>query len=397
MNKKTIRDVNVSGKRVLVRADLNVPLKDAQITDDTRIRAALPTIEYLLQHDAAVILCSHLGRPKGADPNYRMDPVVARLGELLGRPISKASELVGPQVRAIAARLEPGDVLILENTRFEVGETRNDPDLAHGLADLAEVYVNDAFGSDHRAHASTEGVARAMRAEGKPAVAGLLLERELDYLGRALQAPDRPFITILGGAKISDKIEVVRNLLGKVDVLLVGGGMANTFLKAQGHAVGDSLAEEDRLDVARELLDRGRSELILPVDVVVADAFDADANTNTVSVSQVPAGWRIMDIGPDTIEIFRAALNDARMVVWNGPMGAFEFPQFASGTQSIALILSDLRQRGVTTIIGGGDSAAAIQQLGLAGKMSHVSTGGGASLEFLAGETLPGVAVLDDN
>jgi phosphoglycerate kinase len=396
MNKKTIRDVNASGRRVLVRADLNVPLKDGQITDDTRIRAALPTIEYLLQHNAAVILCSHLGRPKGVDPGYRMDPVVARLGELLGRPISKANTLVGPEVQAMATQLEPGDVLVLENTRFESGETQNDPELAHDLAELADIYVNDAFGSAHRAHASTEGVARAMREEGNQAVAGLLLERELDYLGRALADPDRPFVTILGGAKISGKIEVIHNLLGKVDALLVGGGMANTFLKAQGHEVGESLVEEDRLDVARELLDQGRSELVLPVDVVVADAFEANAHIDKVPVSHVPAGWRIMDIGPETIERFRAALDGAQMVVWNGPMGVFEFPLFASGTQAIALILSDLTRTGATTIIGGGDSAAAVEQLGLAGNLSHISTGGGASLEFLGGETLPGVAVLDD-
>jgi phosphoglycerate kinase len=396
MNKRTIRDVNVFGKRVLVRADLNAPLKGGQITDDTRIRAALPTIEYLLQHSAAVIVCSHLGRPKGVDPDYRMDPVAVRLGQLLERPVSKSNALVGREVGGMAARLEPGHVLVLENTRFEAGETKNDPDLAQGLADLADVYVNDAFGSDHRAHASTEGVARVMRAEGKPAVAGLLLESELDYLGRALQNPDRPFVTVLGGAKISDKIGVIRNLLGKVDALLVGGGMANTFLRAQGHQVGESLVEEDRLAVACELLDQGKPELILPVDLVIADAFDADANSKTVSASNVPTGWRIMDIGPQTVEIFRATLNDAQLVVWNGPMGVFEFPRFASGTRSLALILADLTRAGATTIIGGGDSAAAVQQLGLAADMSHISTGGGASLEFLAGETLPGVAALDD-
>ena len=396
MNKKTIRDVSVSAKRVLVRADLNVPLKDNQITDDTRIRAALPTILHLFRHNAAVILCSHLGRPKGFDPQLRMDPVAARLGELLERPVSKANAVVDLEVQTMAERLEPGDLLVLENTRFEVGETKNDPDLARRLADLADIYVNDAFGAAHRAHATTEGVAQAMRTQGKPAVAGLLLERELAYLGRALQDPDRPFITILGGAKISDKIELVDNLLKQVDMLLIGGGMANTFLKAQGYYVGESLVEEDKLDVARELLDRGGSKLILPVDVVTADVFDADANTRTVAVNDVAEGWRIMDIGTQTVSRFRTALGDAQMVVWNGPMGVFEFPRFASGTQSIALILSDLTPSGTTTIIGGGDSAAAVQQLGLADKMSHISTGGGASLEFLAGKTLPGVAALDE-
>jgi phosphoglycerate kinase len=396
MNKRTIRDVNVSGKRVLVRADLNVPLKAGHVTDDTRIRAALPTIRYLFDHDAAVILCSHLGRPKGVDPDFRMDPVVARLGELLERPVSKANGLAGPEVQDMADRLESGDLLVLENTRFEAGETKNDPDLAHSLAALAEIYVNDAFGSAHRAHASTEGVAQAMHAMGKPVVAGLLMERELDYLGRALRDPDRPFVTILGGAKISDKIEVIRYLLGQVDALLIGGGMANTFLRAQGYETANSLVEEDKLDLARELLDRGGSALILPVDVVVADAFESDAAARTVPASEVPEGWRIMDIGTQTIDHFRTALKDARMVVWNGPMGVFEFPRFAAGTQAIALILSDLTESGATTIIGGGDSAAAVQQLGLADQMSHISTGGGASLEFLAGTALPGVVALDD-
>jgi phosphoglycerate kinase len=325
-----------------------------------------------------------------------LDPVVARLGKLLDRPVSKANALVGPEVLEMADRLEPGDVLVLENTRFEPGETKNDPELAQGLADLAEVYVNDAFGSAHRAHASTEGVAQAMRAEGKPAVAGLLLERELAYLGRALENPDRPFVTILGGAKISDKIEVIRNLQTRVDALLIGGGMANTFLKARGHEIGESLVEEDKVEVARQLLKIGQAELVLPVDVVISDAFDADAEARTVPVGQVPAGWRIMDIGPDTVESFRGALAGARMVVWNGPMGVFEFPRFAGGTQAMAQILADSTDSGATTIIGGGDSAAAVQQLGLASKMSHLSTGGGASLEFLGGKTLPGVAALDD-
>jgi phosphoglycerate kinase len=396
MNRKTIREVSVSGKRVLVRADLNVPLKDNQITDDTRIRAALPTILHLLQHDAAVILCSHLGRPKGVDPQFRMDPVAARLAELLERPVSKANALVDSDVQSMATQLETGDLLVLENTRFDAGETKNDPGLARRLADLADVYVNDAFGAAHRAHATTAGVAQVMREQGKPAVAGLLMELELEFLGRALQSPDRPFVTILGGAKISDKIEVVDNLLNLVDVLLIGGGMANTFLKAQGCFVGESLVEEDKLDVARELLDRGGTKVMLPVDVLVADTFDADADVKAVSINDVPKGWRIMDIGAQTAIQFRDALMNARMVVWNGPMGVFEFAKFASGTQSIASLLADLTENGATTIIGGGDSAAAVQQLGLADKMSHISTGGGASLEFLGGKTLPGVAALDE-
>jgi len=396
MNRKTIRDVSVSGKRVLVRADLNVPLRDNEITDDTRIRAALPTILHLFQHDAAVILCSHLGRPKGVDPQFRMDPVAARLAELLERPVSKANALVNSEVRSMAAQLQTGDLLVLENTRFEAGETKNDPGLARQLADLADIYVNDAFGAAHRAHATTAGVAQVMREQGKPAVAGLLMERELEFLGRALQSPDRPFATILGGAKISDKIEVVDNLLNRVDVLLIGGGMANTFLKAQGYFVGESLVEEDKLDVARDLLDRGGAKVMLPVDVLVADIFDADADVKTVSINEVPQGWRIMDIGAQTAIHYRDALMNARMVVWNGPMGVFEFAKFASGTQAIASLLADLTENGATTIIGGGDSAAAVQQLGLADKMSHISTGGGASLEFLAGKTLPGVAALDE-
>jgi phosphoglycerate kinase len=396
MKKKTLREISVSGKRVLVRADLNVPLQDGVVTDDTRIRAALPTIRLLLRHNASIILCSHLGRPKGVDPELRMDPVVARLGDLLQRPISKANTVAGPEVHAMAGKLEPGNLLVLENTRFEPGETKNDPKLAKSLAELADVFVNDAFGSAHRAHASTEGVAREMRKEGKPAVAGLLLDRELEFLGRALQNPDHPFITILGGAKVSDKIEVIQNLLNEVDGLLIGGGMANTFLKAKGHHVGESLVEEEKVETARELIDRAGSVLVLPVDVVVADAFDPNAEFKTVPVTSVPEGWRIMDIGPQTVDHFRTALRDARLVVWNGPMGVFEFAPFASATQSVARILADLTATGITTIIGGGDSAAAVHQLELADRISHISTGGGASLEFLGGKALPGLAALDD-
>lgn len=396
MNKRTIRDIDVSGKRVLVRVDFNVPLQDGAVADDTRIRAALPTLSYLLDRDAALILCSHLGRPKGVDPAFSMDRVATRLGELLGVPVKMAPTVVGPEVQAASDALEPGQILLLENTRFEPGEKRNNPELAAQLAALAHVYVNDAFGSAHRAHASTEGAARAMRARGAPAVAGFLLERELDYLSNVVADPVHPFVAIIGGAKISGKIDVIDSLLDRVDRLLIGGGLANTFLKATGLEVGDSLIEDDKVELASDLIDRGGEKLVLPSDAVIADAFAADANVRDVPVTDVPSGWRIMDIGLTTVQRFGAALLGAQTAVWNGPMGVFEFPRFAAGTLAVAQLLGQITQAGGRTIVGGGDSASALKQLGLTGAISHISTGGGASLELLEGKSLPAVAALED-
>ena len=391
MNKKTIEDVNVRGKRVLVRVDFNVPLQDGQITDDRRIRAALSTINYLLDHGAAVVLMSHLGRPKDApDPKFALDPVGVRLSELLGRPVTKLNDCVGPEVEKSVKGMQPGDVILLENTRFHKEEKKNDPDFSAQLASLGEVYVNDAFGSAHRAHASTAGVTDTLH----PAVAGFLLQKELEFLGGALANPTPPFLAIMGGAKISDKIAVIKNLLSKVDSLLIGGGMANTFFVAQGHNIGNSLVEEEAIETAKTLLAEHPDKLILPVDCVIATEFKAEAESKVVPVDDVPDGWMILDIGPATIAHFANRLAAAKTVVWNGPMGVFEFPRFAEGTFAIARALTNLE--GATTIIGGGDSAAAVEQSGLAEKISHISTGGGASLEFLEGKTLPGVAALDD-
>lgn len=394
MNKKTIRDVDVQGKRVIVRVDFNVPLKEGQVADDTRIEAALPTIEYLLEEDAAVILMSHLGRPKGeVVDELKMDPVAERLSELLGQPVSKLDDCIGPEVLETVEAMEPGDVTLLENTRFHAGEKANDPDFAAELAALGEVYVNDAFGAAHRAHASTEGVAQAMQEKGRPAVAGLLVEKELELLGKAVEDPEHPFVAILGGAKVSGKIAVIESLLERCDRLLIGGGMANTFFRAMGYETGDSLVEEDAVSTAKSLLDRAGGKLVLPVDVVIADAFDNSAQSKVVAPNEVPAGWRILDIGPKTVATFESALRSARTVTWNGPLGVFEMPTFAAGTFDVARLLAELD---ATTIVGGGESAAAVMRVGLADQMTHVSTGGGASLQFLEGKTLPGVAALDD-
>lgn len=374
---------------MLVRVDFNVPIEKGRITDDRRIRASLLTINYLIDQGACVILASHLGRPKGGrDDKYSLKPVAARLQELLGRPVKMADDVVGEAVKQQVNSMSSGDVLLLENVRFDPREEKNDPGFAKQLAELADVYVDDAFGSAHRAHASTEGVAHYL-----PAVAGFLMEQELNFLGRALANPDRPFVAILGGAKISDKIGVITNLLRKVDRLLVGGGMANTFAKAMGYPVGDSLVENDKLDAASALVAEAKGKLIFPVDWVIADKFEADAQSKVVDVQLVPEGWRILDIGPRSIDLFEAKLADARTVVWNGPLGVFEFPKFARGTVEIARRLAST---GATTIVGGGDSAAAVEAAGVADKITHISTGGGASLEFLEGKELPGVKALLD-
>ncbi len=388
-NKKTVEDVDVDGKKVLVRVDFNVPIKEGQVGDDTRIRAALPTINYLLDHNAAVILMSHLGRPKGEPkPEYSLKPVAEYLGKLLGKDVKFSPEAVGPQAEQAAKNLKPGQVLLLENTRFYPGETKNDQEMAKQLASLGDLYVNDAFGSAHRAHSSTEGVAHYL-----PAVAGLLLEKEIRYLGQAIDNPKRPFVTILGGAKISDKIGVIRNLLTKADQILIGGGMANTFFAAQGYPMGDSLVEKDALDTARELLKEGTNKLRLPVDVVIANAFSNDAESKVIPMGPVPDGWRIMDIGPETVANYARVIENAGTVVWNGPMGVFEMSKFAVGTFEVARLIAE---SDAVSIIGGGDSAAAIQESGVADQIDHISTGGGASLEMLEGITLPGLAALND-
>ena len=388
-NKKMLTDLDVKDKKVLVRVDFNVPLSEGAVGDDTRIQAALPTINYLLENEAAVILCSHLGRPKDApDPAFSLRPVAEYLATLVDAEVKFAEDCIGEAANKAADSLEPGQVLVLENTRFHAGEKKNDPEMAKQLASLADLYVNDAFGSAHRAHASTAGVADYL-----PSAAGFLLEKEIKYLGNAIAEPERPFVAILGGAKVSDKIGVIENLLTKADQILIGGGMANTFFKAQGYEMGDSLVEEDVLDTARALLDTAAGKLILPVDMVIADAFEADADAQVLPVGDVPAGWRVLDIGPRSVEIFGEVIQQAKTIVWNGPMGVFEFPAFADGTKAVAQAMAESE---AVTIVGGGDSAAAVEQMGFASKMTHISTGGGASLEFLEGKELPGIACLQD-
>jgi phosphoglycerate kinase len=388
-NKKIVTDMDVAGKKVLVRVDFNVPLKEGAVADDTRIQAALPTINYLVDQGAAVILCSHLGRPKGApDPAFSLAPVAEYLSDLVNAPVKFVDDYVGADAKAAAAALKPGEILVLQNTRFHPGEKKNDPAVAKELASMADLFINDAFGTAHRAEVSTVGVAEFL-----PAAAGFLLEKEIKYLGQAIADPARPFVAILGGAKVSDKIEVIRNLLTKADQVLIGGGMANTFFKAQGYPMGDSLVEEEALDTARALLDEGSTKLRLPVDVVIADAFSNDAASKVMSMGPVPDGWRILDVGPETVAGYAKVITEAGTVVWNGPMGVFEFPEFAKGTFGLAHAVAE---SGATSIIGGGDSVAAIKQSGLADQVTHISTGGGASLEMLEGKVLPGLAALQD-
>ena len=394
-NKKTVTDVDVKGKKVLLRCDFNVPMaKDGSgvITDDKRIRAALPTIQYLLDQGAAVIACSHMGKPKGeVKPELSLKPVAARLSQLLDKPVIMADDVVGPDAQAKAAALQPGQILLLENTRFEKGETKNDPALAKAMADMADLYVSDAFGAVHRAHASTAGVAQYL-----PAVSGFLIQKELEIIGGALANPKRPLVAILGGSKVSSKIGVINNLLEIADTVIIGGGMAYTFSAAMGGKIGNSLLEADWEEYALKMMDKAKEKgvkLLLPVDTVCADKFAPDANSQVVKSGEIPDGWGGLDIGAETVKLYCDAVADAGTVIWNGPMGVFEFPAFAKGTQAVAEALS---QTSAITIIGGGDSAAAVQQLGYADKMTHISTGGGASLEFMEGKELPGVACLLD-
>ncbi len=393
LNKMTIEDVQVKGKKVLVRCDFNVPLDaDKNITDETRINAALPTIRYLLDNGAAVILCSHLGRPKGEfNMKYSLAPVAKRLSEKLGFEVKLAKDVIGPDAKKLAAEVKPGEAVLLENVRFHAEEEKNDPAFAKELASMAELYVSDAFGTVHRAHASTAGVADYL-----PAVAGYLIGKELTFLGNAVENPVRPFVAILGGAKVKDKIGVITNLLEKVDTLIIGGGMAYTFSKAMGGEIGNSLLDEERIGLAKEMMETAKAKgvkFLLPIDTVIANDFDNPTEIKIVEAGKIPEGWQGLDIGPKTIELFSDAVKSAKTVVWNGPMGVFEKPEFAKGTLAIATAMAE---SDATTIIGGGDSAAAVTQMGLAPKMSHISTGGGASLEFLEGKELPGVACLLD-
>jgi phosphoglycerate kinase len=394
MNKMTVRDVDFAGKRVLVRVDFNVPIENNVITDDTRIRAAVPTLQHILaQKPRSVALLSHLGRPKAkGDADTSLAPVAPTLAELLGVDVAFADDCVGEVADQAVAALPEGGVLLLENTRYYKGEEKNDPELAAQMAKHGEIFVNDAFGTAHRAHASNVGVSQKLLA-----VAGLLMEKEIDYLATAIENPKKPFVAILGGAKVSDKIKVIEALLGKVDKLLIGGGMANTFFAAKGYAMGDSLVEKEAVATAKDLIAKGGDVLVLPTDGVIADAFDNNASSKTIVVSDgVPDGWRILDIGEATVKTFGDILKSAQTVIWNGPMGVFEMPNFAKGTFAMAQLLADITAQGATTVVGGGDSAAAAEQSGLADKITHISTGGGASLELLEGKELPGVTAIKD-
>ena len=393
MNKKTVRDIDVKGKKVLVRCDFNVPLdENKNITDNRRIVGALPTIKYLLDNDCKVILCSHLGRPKGEfNLKYSLKPVAEELSKLLNKDVKLAKDVIGESAKELTSNMKEGDIVLLENVRFHKEEEQNDPEYSKALASMAEIYVNDAFGTAHRAHSSTTGVADYL-----PAVSGFLIEKELEFLGGALENPKHPFVAILGGAKVSDKIGVIENLLDKLDTLIIGGGMAYTFYKAQGHHIGTSICEEDKLDLAKSILEKAQEKgvkLLLPVDNHVSSEYSNNGEEKMVDSTEIPDGFMGLDIGPKTIEKFEEAVKDAKTVVWNGPLGVCEFDKFATGTKAVATMLSKLD---AITIIGGGDSAAAIEKLGLADKMTHISTGGGASLEFLEGKTLPGIACLQD-
>ncbi|MEK4501970.1 phosphoglycerate kinase [Bacillus sp. FSL R12-0069] len=393
MNKKSIRDVDLKGKRVFCRVDFNVPMKEGKITDETRIRAALPTIQYLVEQGAKVILASHLGRPKGqVVEEMRLTPVAARLGELLGKDVKKADEAFGPVAQEMVAAMNEGDVLVLENVRFYAGEEKNDAELAKEFAALADIFVNDAFGAAHRAHASTAGIADYL-----PAVSGLLMEKELEVLGKALSNPERPFTAIIGGAKVKDKIGVIRHLLDKVDNLIIGGGLAYTFVKALGHEIGLSLCEDDKIELAKEFMQLAKEKGVnfyMPVDVVITEEFSETATTKIVGIDSIPSNWEGVDIGPKTREIYADVIKNSKLVVWNGPMGVFEMTPFAEGTKAVGQALADAE--GTYSVIGGGDSAAAVEKFGMADKMSHISTGGGASLEFMEGKELPGVVCLSD-
>ncbi|MGC9933049.1 phosphoglycerate kinase [Priestia aryabhattai] len=393
MNKKTLKDIDVKGKRVFCRVDFNVPMKDGKVTDETRIRAAVPTIQYLVEQGAKVILASHLGRPKGeVVEELRLNAVAERLQALLGKDVAKADEAFGEEVKKTIDGMSEGDVLVLENVRFYPGEEKNDPELAKAFAELADVYVNDAFGAAHRAHASTEGIAQHI-----PAVAGFLMEKELDVLSKALSNPERPFTAIVGGAKVKDKIGVIDHLLDKVDNLIIGGGLSYTFIKALGHEVGKSLLEEDKIELAKSFMEKAKKNGVnfyMPVDVVIADDFSNDANIQVVSIEDIPSDWEGLDAGPKTREIYADVIKNSKLVIWNGPMGVFELDAFANGTKAVAEALAEATD--TYSVIGGGDSAAAVEKFNLADKMSHISTGGGASLEFMEGKELPGVVALND-